>query len=79
MPEHSASFQTRLAGDGGGGAPSWQGLPGFPWELSGGANEEAHFAFIERLSSGALKAQPQTVIKAHTCEAGEQGYPHFQR
>lgn len=59
------------------GEASWQKLNCFPWEVSGNSNEDQHFAFIERLSSVALKAATQTLINSHTCEAGEAGCPHF--
>lgn len=77
MPESRAFFQTQLRLIWLRGEASWPGLASFPWELSGSSNEEWLFAFIERLSSVALKAAPQTLINSHTCEAGESGYPHF--
>lgn len=76
-PESRTFFQTRLRRMGLRGEASWQELNCFPWEVSGSSNEARHFAFIERLSSVALKAAPQTLIKSHTCEAGEAGCPHF--
>lgn len=69
MPESRAFLQTLR------GEASWRGLSCFPWEASGNSNEDRHFAFIERLSSVPLKAAPQTLINAHTCEAGEAGCP----